>query len=317
MITEFNGIDHYGQPLASENLETSLTFFAQWAMLNIGAFSNNRINNNPSGIASHSADPSRLRMARDPRYASGRVWEGVRSDWVWETGISYTNQPINISGVYVNNNFIPVSQTGASGYKISYPEGKIIFNSPIASGSKVQCEYSNRSVKILKGNQPWFNQLVFNSYNAADPQFLQNGSGTWDVLSQNRVQLPAMIIEAMPKVNFYPLELGNLSRKHQQEVIITILSETSYDRNQIHDIVTYQWQKRIMGVDRYKLVNDKKYPLNYDGSVSSSGIQYPAMVSGDYAWKQIRFENVKSREVLLPYPLVGCEIRLTCESDLP
>ena len=317
MITKFNGVQQYGEPLASENLETSLMFFTQWAMLNIGAFSNNRINNNPSGIGSHSADPSRLRLVRDPRYTSGCVWEGVRSDWVWETGVEYTTQPINISGVYVNNNFISVNQTGVSGYKVSYPEGKIIFNTPLPSGTKVQCEYSNRSVKVLRGQQPWFNQIIFNSYNPADPHFMQNGSGTWDILSQNRVQLPAMIIESVPKVNFYPLELGNLTRKHQQEVIITILGETSYDRNQIHDIITYQWQKRIMGVDRTKLVNDRKYPLNYDGTRSASGIQYPAMVSGDYAWKQIRIENIKSRDIDLPNPLVGCEIRLTCESDLP
>lgn len=317
MITKFNGVDHYGQPLASENFETSLLLFSQWAMLGIGAFSNVRINNAPSGIASHSVDPSRLRLVRDPRYVAGRVWEGARSDWVWETGVEYPHQPISISGVYVNNNFIPKEQTGPSGYVISYPEGKIVFNSPIASGSKVQCEYSNRSVKIINGSQAWFNQLIINSYNSADPHFMQSASGTWDVLSKNRVQLPAMIIEAIPKVNFYPLELGNLSRKHQQEVVITILAETSYDRNQIHDIIAYQWQKRIMGVDRKKLTEDRKYPLNYDGSLSASGIQYPQMVNGNYAWQQIRFENLKSREIEVPNPLCGCEIRLTCESDLP
>lgn len=323
-ITRLSGVSQYGDPLVSDLLEWSCYQFLDWGLLGVGAFTNVNFPSGtyPSGVGSHSVEPYVLRPSRDPRYGVGQIWEGFRSNWVYESGISYSRQPIQISGVYVNNVFRPVNTTGPSGYKINYPEGRVIFNTPIPTGSRVACEFSFKNVRIDMDDAQWFKAVQFDSFNVNDPQFQSpTGSGAWDVLSANRIQLPAVVIGAVPRVNMEGLQMGNLSRMHYQDVVFHILAETKFDRKQLHDIIVNQWQRRIEGVDKKKLANDNHFPLAYDGQINPSGYTYPQMVepagSGAYSWRKITWEEVRSAEVPSKPPLFRAVVRATLSVDLP
>jgi hypothetical protein len=166
----------------------------------------------------------------------------------------------------------------------------------------------------------WFKAVQFDSFNPADPQFQSpNGSGAWDVLSANRVQLPAIVIGAAPRVDMEGLQMGNLSRVHSQDVVFHILAETKFDRKQLHDIVVNQWQRRIEGADKKRLATDGRFPLTYDGQINPSGYNYQQMVdtNSTYRWRKMTFEEIRSMEVPSKPPLFRAAVRATISVDLP
>ena len=316
-LSKFAGVTNYGDPLFSDTLESSIYMFMQAAFLNIGAFTNVNIPTGtyPSGVGSHSFEPYKLRLARDPRYVTGRAWEGIRSDWVWESGIDYGTQPISISGIFVNNTYYPNTSNGVSGYKILYPEGKIVFNNPIATTSAVKCAHSYRNVRISSSDTNWFQQLHFNSFSGDDIQFSQKGSGVWDTLAMNRIQLPAIVLESLPAVSMKPYELGSINRTHYQDVFMHVVAETPWDRKQLHDIITNQYQKRIMLINKKKLLTENKYPLSFDGTIAPSGISYDQMLTTGYTTQPIAFERIRSQEQVTAPPMFAATIRVTFSID--
>lgn len=316
-LSKFAGVTNYGDPLFSDTLESSVYMFMQAAFLNIGAFTNINIPTGtyPNGVGSHSYEPYKLRLSRDPRYSTGKAWEGIRSDWVWESGVDYPHQPISISGVFVNNTYYPNTSVGVSGFKINYPEGKIIFNTAIASTSVVKCAHSYRNVRISSSDVNWFQSVQFDSFRGDDIQFSQKGSGAWDVLSINRVQLPAIVLESLPSVNMKPYELGAINRVHYQDMFMHVLAETPWDRKQIHDIITNQYQKRILLINKKKLLQDNKYPLNYDGTLASSGISYDQMLNNTYSLQPVAWERIRSQEQITAPPMFAATIRVTFSID--
>lgn len=316
MTIKFHGVYEYGDPLTSDILETSIHFFLQNGFLCTGAFTNVLIPTGvfPTGVGSHSAPSYRLRPCRDPRYTEGAAWESARSDWVWESGIEYSRQPIAISGVYVNDSFRLNTKVGVDGFKINYPEGKIVFNTPLANTSVVKCEYSFRNVRLASSEMPWFQTIQFDSFRVDDKQFLSNGSGAWDVLSMNRIQLPAIVIETLPDVYMSPYEIGAINRVHKQDVLFHIFSEFPWDRKQLHDIIINQWQKRFLGIDKKRLLQDKKYPLTFDGEISPSGLNYGAMTK-DYVWRTISFDKIRSQGQISAPPMYRSVIRSTLSID--
>lgn len=321
-FTKLSGVTQYGNPLTSDLLEFSCYHFLNWGLLGVGAFTNviRPTGTYPSGIASHAYDPSILRPARDARFQAGQIWEGFRSNWVHESGIEYSSQPIFVSGIYVNGVYRQNTEVGVSGYKINYPEGRIVLNTPVATGTKVQCSYSFKNVRLDMDDAQWFKAVQFDSMNVGDPQFQQpGGSGAWDVISANRVQLPAIVIGAAPRVSMEGLQMGNLSRVHYQDVMFNILGETRFDVKQLHDVVVNQWERRIHGVDKQKLATDGRFPLNYDGTINPSGYNYLQMVdgSGSYRWRKMTFDEIRSNEVISKPPLFRAAVKATIYVDLP
>ena len=315
-IHKFAGVQNYGDPLISDVLETSVSMFMQNAFLNIGAFTNVNIPTGtyPSGVGSHSYEPYKLRLARDPRYTSGKAWEGIRSDWVWESGVDYSSQPIPISGVFVNNAYYPNTSVGVSGFKVNYPEGKIVFNTALPTNSTIKCAHSYRNVRVASSEANWFQTIQFNSFRGDDIQFTQKGSGTWDVLSLNRVQLPAIVLECLPAVNSKPYELGSIQRVHYQDILMHIIAENSWDRRQLHDIIVNQYQKRIAGIKKKNLLADNRYPLTFDGDIAPSGLQYKE-ITDNYFWQPIAIEKIRSQEQIIAPPMFAASLRVTFSID--
>lgn len=321
--TELKGFDNVGESLLSEQLESNVTSWFQWGLLCKGGFGNVTI---PTSGA-YGGNFHRLRLVDEPNYQLGQVWEGFRQDWVWETGVNYSAQPIRVSGVFVNGGFQPVTGVGSYAHKIDYRYGRVVFDTPLPESSVVTAEFSYRLFNFQPGSAPFWRQIQANSFRADQESFLQT-SGAWSVLAQNRVQLPAVVVQPIPKTRRVPHEIGNLTHRVRQDVLFHIIAETPTDVTWLHDIITAQQEKRIVGYDKNGVLRDERFGLSFDGSPATSGLTYPQLVD-QYPWRQLRVVEMAS--VQQPSgPLVTVEqprgvatylpmatVRGTFEVDLP
>jgi hypothetical protein len=273
-----------------------------------------------SGSAYGSAPPAELRLVDDRNYTLGQVWEGNRQDWIWESGVEYSYQPIQISGVYVNNTFHEGSSTGTYEHIVDYPRGRVIFTNPLPTGSTVEVNRSERYYSFYSSDEPWFKEVFFNSYRVDDSHFKQVSSGVYSVLAQNRIQLPAVVVETVPRRKFIPKQLGG-GQWVVTDVLFRILSENTWDRDRIFDVITFQKEKTILSFDKNAMVDANRFPLNYDGSLASGAMTYPNLIlpSGDggFYWKKILFEDVQAQDSQDTPPLFRATVRGTFRIDYP
>ena len=250
--------------------------FLDWGMLGIGGWFN--VNIPTSGAWGGTFD--QLRLVDDPSYGEGQVWESARKDWVWENEVPYTGgSPISITGVSVDGTFYG---TGDATYAhhYNYPLGRVVFDNPIASTSTVKLEYSYRNVQVYIADQaPWWDELQYNSMRVDDSSFSQVGSGNWAILSNNRVQMPAVVIEAVPRRTYQPYELGSSNNFITQDVLFHVVSESRWWRNQLVDIISLQKDKTLMLYDSNKLADSGAYPLDFRGMVVAPENNYSGLVS--------------------------------------
>lgn len=315
--TQLKGVTHIGNSTLCEQLKANLVEFFNWSFLGIGAFTNV---DRSSGAPYGSASPAQLRLVEDKNYNLGQVWEANRQDWVWQSGVEYAYQPIHVSGVYVNNVFHPAGSTGTYEHSINYPMGQVLFSSAISASSVVEVNYSYRNVSFYTSDAPWFREVMFNSYRVDDPQFQQYGSGAWSILSQNRIQLPAVIIETVPRRQLVPLELGG-GQWVRQDVLFHILAETTWDRDKLFDIITYQKDRTILAFDKNAMATADKFPLDYQGSLVSGAMMYPDLIKsssdGGFFWKKMFVKDMQSQDSPSIPPLYRAAVRGTFEIDFP
>jgi len=274
--TFLKGIKNIGGINLGAALERSFIEYLNWGLLGAGGF----FNVEPSQSSAWGGDQSRLRLSGDERY-NGTVYEGFRANWVWESGVNLQtggSQPIQASGVIVNGEFISVD-TPASGlysHTIDYPNGRVIFNSPLTNGETVQCAFSHRWVQVETTEHPGFEQLFYRSYRVDDPTFLQT-SGNWGVLPEERVQLPAIFVEQLGSEESQGLQLGG-GLIIRRACLSWVFAENKFDRDNLVDLINYQNRLNV-GVLDYNLMAQNGYsPLTAIGGINEGALTYPQLV---------------------------------------
>lgn len=274
-------VTYIGESTVSDNLETNIMYWLNYNLLNTCAFFNIQL----SSSGSYGGEASRLRLSRDSSYTVGRVWEGFRKQWVWQSGIEASAQPINISGVYVNNVFRPASGVGPYAFQVDYPNGRIIFDSAISTSAVVKVEHSINYYQIYNTDSPWWQDVHRNSFRLDDSAFLVSSSGFWAKPPEKRVQLPAIVVQTTPVMNKTPYQIGNLSHIHQQDFRFYILAESNRDLKWIVDTITGQNEEQHACFDTNKLWQSGVYPLNINGSLNNATMNYPDLVR-NYPWNR-------------------------------
>jgi hypothetical protein len=311
--TRLRAVSNIGDSLLLDQVTTNLMSFLDWGFLGIGAFVN--ISRPTSGV--YGGNEHRLRLSEDRNYRKGQVWEGFRSNWVWESGIEYPVQPIQISGVYLNNTFLPTATTGTFSYSINYPLGRVVFNNPISPTSQVELNYSFKQISVQSADSPWFKELQFNSYRVDDSHFNLYGSGIWSTAAQNRIQLPAVVVEFSPRRTLTGKELGGGSFIYQ-DYNFHIFAETSFERGNLLDILTFQKQQKLFLYDKNLIQNANAWPLDYFGSIAPSALCYPDLVNNYFNHKAIYFYDTSGQEAMNYIPGLFCAmVRATFEIDSP
>lgn len=277
------GVTHiFKDNLASNLLYGTLDFF-KWAILGAGGFQN--ITYNPAISGVFGGNRSRLRPINDPRYVANTVYEGFRSDWVWESGITGSIQPIRNSGIYVNNSLVN------SGYYIDYPRGRVIFDTP--QSGNVNSSFSHRIVGFKPAFDSIVPELFFSSYHNESTNFL-TGSGDYGILSDLKRQLPLICLDISSNRSFEPYQLGG-GQWCSCQGIFYIMAESSWEKDSLVDLISLQNDKSFFIPDRATIKENNRYPLDldYKGSLVSNPMEYPEIIE-KFSWRLVSFSDTRA-----------------------
>lgn len=274
-----------GDSQLTDQLRSNTIAFLDWALLNKGYFLNVNLD---TKYPPYGAAPAKLRPSDDFRYPSGIAWDGLKTNWIWESNIEFNSQPISISGIYINNTFLPLNSPQS--YNVNYPLGRVIFNSPVDVTSSVQVEYSYKYYNIYPDTVGWFKELTQGTWRLDDPQTSSQNSGIWSLFPDSRSQLPAVVIEISPRTKTVPLGLGG-GQWLSKDILIHVFSETSYDRDNLIDILSYQWEKRIFLFDKNAMSRAGAFPLNAYGYLINPSSTYPNLINS-YVWRDYYIDNI-------------------------
>lgn len=296
--TRFKSVSHFGEAQLTNQVEANLKMYLDWAILGIGGWE--QITNPASG--SFGGDYARLRPSNDPSYTSGTVWEGFRKDWVWETGVNYSNNgttynPNPVTGVNISG-----VNYGTGSFYVDYPLGRIVLNTGIRISSTVKTNYCYRNVQVYVADQaPWWDELQKASYRVDNAQFLQYSSGNWSINPNHRVQLPAIVIEAIPTSRSEGRELGNGDLVVYQDILVHVVSEDRYYRNNILDWLRGEQEHTIHLIDLNRVNREGATPLDYRGMVRDATKVYPNLIresgNGGYFLDLLTVNKVQMAEI--------------------
>lgn len=266
--TSFKGYSSIGEPSVTEAIENNLIEYINWGLLQLGAFFNVAV---PTS-GTYGGNAHRLASIHDPRYTDGQVWEAYRKNWVWESGLSTSEQPIAISGIFVDGDFI--SKSGD--YHINYKNGQVVFDTPISTTSTVQLAYSHKWIDVLGAdNIPWFRKSQQRSFRVDDAAFVAN-SGAWSDLAENRLQLPVVAVEAVGK-DYEGYQLGG-HQYARSDVVLHVIAEDPQTAKRIASVLAEQSESTIYMYDPGRLADQNRYPLDYRGEIASGAICYPELI---------------------------------------
>jgi hypothetical protein len=260
-----------GDSQLTQQLMGNVCAFLDWALLGLGGYYNVKSNTQQP----YGGDASVLRLSDDPRYTKGMVWDGFKNNWVWEQGIDGSAQPIQISGIYVNNVFFP---NDTSTYNISYPQGRVMFYTGISPNSVVQVEYSYKATSVYPANVQWFKELMQQSFRLDNAQFKSYGSGIWSTFPESRAQLPAVVVESVPRRSFKGYQIGG-GQWLYTDIYLHVLSSTVESRDNLLDILTYQNEKKFFMFDKNMVAASGAFPINQYGYLVNPGSTYPNLLN--------------------------------------
>jgi hypothetical protein len=285
--TSLKGLTDIGQSSITEVIEDNIIHFFDWGFLDKGSFFNISIPNS----GQWGGNKNRLRLVDDPNYTYGQVWETFRSNWVWESGLSVSTQPIQLSGVYVNNTFFPANTTGNYGHHYNYPLGRVVFNSGLATNSNVQLNYSYKLISVIDADSvPFFKQLQYGSFRVDSDDFLVSKSGNWSILGNTRIQMPAIAVEYVDG-NSTPYALGG-GQYVNRRFLFHVLSENDDMGHKIADVIANQKDKTIFMYDVDAVARNRNFPLTAAGTIASGALTYPQLIE-TYKYSKVLFSNTE------------------------
>lgn len=285
-MTDLKGFASFGDATITTHIRENLISFFDYGLVSKSGFVNVEI---PT-TGYYGGNDHQLRVIEDPRYNYGQVWQGFRSNWVWESGINAltsTNDAYpGVSGVYVNNTFYSTSTNGDFSHHINHPLGRVVFDEAIDTDSTVNCEYSYKYVNVTRvDGLEWFKQIHKNSERSDNTNFINN-SGEWSVLSDNRLQLPAIGIELVNYRRMLGYQLGG-GQTVFTDFLFHCVAEDVYTRDHLVDIVTLQNDKLIQSYDLNNISANNAFPLDYRGVPNSGALLYPTLIQ-NYEGNSIR-----------------------------
>lgn len=257
-------------------LDNFISFY-DWGFLDRGSFYD--ISIPQSGI--YGGDRHKLRLVDDPNYGAGQVWEAYRQNWVWESGVDgTTQQPIAISGLFVDNTFYATGNVSKPFY-IDHPNGRVVFDTAITSTSAVHLEYSHKWVQVVPAEGiPWFRQIQQGSFRS-DEGFNVAGSGGWAQLGQTRIQLPAVAVEVVPARLLEGYQLGG-GQWVNTDVIFHVITANHWECANLVDSILYQNDRSIDLFNPTTVAISGHAPFNYRNELNENAIPsglYPNLVA--------------------------------------
>ena len=279
--TNLKGFNNIFDATVGNELQDNIVEFLDWGLMEKGNYFNvTKGETGPNG-----SDYSRLELSSSPHFNAGQAWDGFRSNWIWQSGVSSSPSPIvgtnanapGISGVYVDDVFRPSSGVGTYSHTIDYFNGRVIFDTAIPTGSKVQAEYSYKYANVIYANNvPWLREIQYRTLDVP-ASFGNTTKGEFKVPAEMRIQLPAIAVEIVPRRSFRGYQLGG-GQYIYTDVLFHCIAEDAYTRNSLLDIVSLQNEKTIRLFNSTKLGASGAFPIDYRGVPVPSALRYPDLV---------------------------------------
>lgn len=285
---KLKGVDNIGEFGPSENIAENVIRFFDWGFVNAGGFNNVQI---PSSSLWGGRKDS-LTLNRDVTL-DGQAWEAGRKNWVWETGVDGDEQPVEISGVFVNNTFYPKDTTGAYSHYYNYENGQVVFDTAIATNSTVRLEYAYKTITVIDAYTiPFFQRLQQTGFT-----FIRDmvGSGDFLLAGENKLQLPVVAVEIAPMQDQIGYSLGTGARKATHTILCHVITNNPNMNRRIGDIIADQSDKTIFMYDLNTLVESGVYPLDSRGMVVDDVMSYPELVTS-FPWNRLRFMDASNNQ---------------------
>jgi hypothetical protein len=265
--TKLANLNNAQDSTLSNVLLDNFVYFYDWGFTDRGSYYN--INIPQSGI--YGGDRHKLRLADDPNYTSGQVWEGYRKNWVWETGVSASvDQPIQISGVFVDDTFRATGNIEEP-YYIDYKNGRVVFDSAVSTSSTVKIEYSHKWVEVIPAEGvPFFREIQSSSFRN-EKGFQVANSGGWAQMGQTRIQLPALAIEVNPAKSLEPYQLGG-GQYVNTDLVFYVMAENHWECANLMDAILYQNDRNIHLFNTTAVAVSGVFPFNYRNELNENAL---------------------------------------------
>ncbi len=314
---KFKAITNINETLLTEEIEYNLKEFTRWGLLYIGGWQNVEI---PSS-GYYGGTYHELTAIEDAQYDDLQVWETPRKDLVYETDINNPDlnnqEPISISGVWVNGAFYG-SGHATYGHYIDYPNGHVVFNTALEEGDTVEMNYSYRTISVeIADNSPLWKEIQYGSLNVEDSHKSDKDKGEWTAIpALRRQQLPAVIIEAVPRGTNEGWQLGSQAMEVARDVLFHIVADNRGMRNKLCDTIALEENQTIWLFDSDELVSSNDWPIDYRGAKNPSGLTYPNLIEL-HKWLRMRFDKtyLSQMESLNPNLHYG-NVRVTTKTIL-
>lgn len=222
-------------------------------------------------------------------FIANKVWQSAFKNWVYESGVS---GPTVVSGVTVNGTFYP-TDSGVTGWSstfahsVDFPNGRIIFDSPLAGSPTVQTSFAYKTVSVNFANS--FNNekrpLLIETSFKDNPAI--TGVATYP--SVDSVTLPGVFIDVLSRQNS-GYELGTNAPIKDFFGVIHIWGRYDFERDLLEDLITDQYRAVLLGID----FNSAPDPLLHNGSPNPAYTTYNefAALSSPYFWRRIYLEDL-------------------------
>ena len=221
-------------------------------------------------------DISAMIPVEDESYVQGQVWQSAFKNWVYESGIpspsSGVAPPLVASGVTVNGTFYPEATTsGAFAHDIDFPNGRVVFQSPIPVGSVVQGEFSFKEVTVDFADSFDNERVDLLTETAFKDNPQQTGVQIYP--DKRSRTLPAIWIDILRRDNSGH-EIGSKSLISDFTGIFHVWGRDSYLRDVVEDILADSERDVIIGID----FNNAPFPLLSRGRRNPAWTNYATVI---------------------------------------
>jgi hypothetical protein len=309
LYTKFVKVDDVKELTFTNIIRENLIEFFNWGMLEIHGYSDVPV------VGLNTANPNlpgNFFAVHQPGVADGTIWQSLRPNWVWETGLESGDVPVAYGGVYVNGVFHASNSTGTFAHYADYVNGRIVFASPIATTSIVQAAYSHRWLSIYDQDIPWFKSIILEQFETDQ----QAAAGFTSLLRDNKIKLPAIVIEHGRRLKQVPRQLGDLSQWVSVDYLFHVLAETDVDLTTVVDIVTSQKDSVIYLYDANARAAANAMPLDWRGALNPGAKTFPELVQEPpvgFRWQECRFTGMNAQDSGTTLPVFKAVIRVTVE----
>jgi len=275
--TGLQNLDNIFQPDYHNEIQDNIVEWLDWGLLEKG----NYFNTTKGELSPNGTDYSLLSISNNENYLAGQAWDGFRPNWVWQSGVCQpdgmdppivgdNNDLPGISGVYVDDVFYPTTTTGDYAHYIDYQNGRVVFENPIPTGSKVQAEFSYKYINVTYANSlPWVREIRYRSLLGDHDDILP---------PEMSVTMPFIAIELGSRRN-RPFALGGAQSMYL-DVLFHCVAEDEYTKNRLLDIITKQGDQILTLFDSNRVINNGESPINYRGTPNAGALRYPDLVHG-------------------------------------